>query len=110
MTRLYIALALFLVLCGTHFYAYQKGKDSVFKGIISGQATFQKKQEEAAKEDVRQTTVDTRKITKLEKERDSLRQQLEKTRSPSGLSGDALRRVQQAVRDANEDTDSLPPD
>lgn len=101
--KILLALTLLLMFGVENYWVYTKGRESVFRGIISGTATFQEKQQELAKEDVKQATADTRKITKLEKERDSLKQQLEKTRSSAGLSGDALRRVQQAVSDANND-------
>lgn len=108
--KLYLALALLAILAAENYWVYTKGRESVFKGIISGTATFQEKQQELAKEDIKQATADTRTITKLEKERDSLKQQLEKTRSSAGLSGDALRRVQSAINRANQDDDSVPSD
>jgi len=64
--KLYIALAMLLVLVGTHFYAYEKGKDSVFKGIISGQAVYQEKQEERAKEDVKIATEATKRVVNVQ--------------------------------------------
>jgi hypothetical protein len=101
--KLLLALTLLVMFGVENYWMYTKGRESVFKGIISGTATFQKKQEELAKEDVAQTTVDTKQITRLEKERDALKKQLAATRSPSGLSGDDLLRMQQAIRDANKD-------
>lgn len=106
--KLLLALTLLAMFGVENYWVYTKGRESVFKGIISGTATFQKKQEELAKQGVAQATADTRTITKLEKERDALKKQLAATRSPSGLSGDGLRRVQQAARDANEDYNPMP--
>lgn len=81
MTTIYLRLAIILAflaaLAAQDWWVYTKGKDSVFKGIIAGQATFQKEQSKAAVQDIAQATADSKTITQLEVERDNLRKKLQ---------------------------------
>lgn len=99
MSKLYIALAMLLVLCGTHFYAYERGKESVFKGIISGQAVYQQKQEERAKEDVLHAVQSTQHVVNVRHQAEERVAQLETSKSPQ-LTDEQLAILQQIAKES----------
>ena len=99
MSRLYAALSLLVVLGITHFYAYQKGKESVFKGIISGQAVYQEKQEERAKEDVKEATKATEHVVNVRHRTAERTQKLQPVQSPE-LTDEQLALLRQIAKES----------
>lgn len=98
-----LALLLVLALCGSHFWAYNKGKDSIIKGVIAGVSTTQVKDSDKAKKDVAQAEADTQKITQLTAQRDEALKKLKEhyTQNPPSptcrLSDFELRTLQAAA-------------
>ena len=71
--RLAALCLLLAAIAASDWYAYNRGKASVIRGIIAGTATFQKEQAVVAKADIAQASTDAATITQLESERDRLR-------------------------------------
>lgn len=105
-TNLYLKLAVLGVIVSLlgaeNIYVYERGKQSVFQGVIAGTETYQKQQVVKAKADVAQAEADTKTITSLTQERNALRKKLAYVppaviAPDCSLSDDQLLSIQQAV-------------
>jgi hypothetical protein len=80
LANIYSKLAIFGLLvalfAAENLYVFNRGKQSVFSNIISGQAVFQEKEQARATEDVKHATADTQTIAKLTEERNALKRKL----------------------------------
>lgn len=74
--RVYLWIALLIAFGAENWWVYTKGKESVFKGVIAGTATFQAKDDKKAQLDVAQAAQDAKTIAQLTAERDALRNKL----------------------------------
>lgn len=105
--RMFGVVVALAVLGYTHFWAYNKGKDSVFKGVLAGVATSQKEDNKDTEEALARAEALGKQLATLEGQKNELVKRLKASvkdspRVECQLSADELRSLQDAANSTRQ--------